>query len=181
MMKFPRENRLSMGYNMEEVDEFLHLAQLSYEKGDDSVDVDTFANVTFDLERGGYKMEAVDAAIDRLLDALVLRERDALIAEIGEDEWRRQLVERAETFRERLERPDGERFRPGAAGERAYDRDDVDELCRRLIAYFGHQHPMSVDDVRHASFRGAKGAKGYDEGVVDVFLDHVATVMAAVP
>ena len=80
-----------------------------------------------------------------------------------------------------LERPAGDRFAPAAQGEPAYDKGDVDALCDQLVAYFTDGHPMSVDDVRRAAFGRRRGPEGYREAVVDVYLDHVADVMASVP
>jgi DivIVA domain-containing protein len=37
-----------------------------------------------------------------------------------------------------------------------------------------------VDTVRRAVFRAAKGDEGYDEAQVDVFLDRVVELMAAI-
>ena len=73
------------------------------------------------------------------------------------------------------------RFAPAAQGEPAYDKGDVDALCDQLVAYFTDGHPMSVDDVRRAAFGRRRGPEGYREAVVDVYLDHVADVMASVP
>ena len=84
-------------------------------------------------------------------------------------------------LKERLVRPAGDRFAAAAHGEPAYDKADVDALCDQLVAYFTDGHPMSVDDVRRAAFGRRRGAEGYREAVVDVYLDHVADVMASVP
>ncbi|MBV7411844.1 DivIVA domain-containing protein [Dermabacteraceae bacterium TAE3-ERU27] len=180
-IEFPRVSVFSKGYSRDEVDEFMRHAQQSYDSGDESFTSDDIVEVTFAMERGGYSMDEVDKVLDRLADAIALRKRDKAIAEIGEEAWVRKLSQRAAELTERLERPEGLRFAPGLEGEVSYDRDDVDALCQRLIAYFGHGHPMSVDDVRLATFRSRKGADGYDEAVVDVFLDHVADIMASVP
>ena len=136
---------------------------------------------SFGTERGGYDMRVVDEALDRLSDAFALQARDDAIAAQGEEAWVAQLTERAETLKERLERPAGERFAPAAQGEPAYDKGDVDALCDQLVAYFTDGHPMSVDDVRRAAFGRRRGPEGYREAVVDVYLDHVADVMASVP
>lgn len=178
---FERVSRLSTGYDVREVDEFLARARAAYEGRDASFSPSEVASASFSEERGGYSMRVVDEALDRLSDAFALRERDAAIAARGEDAWIRELTERAESLKERLERPAGERFAPGREGELSYDRDDVDGLCDELVAYFTQGHPMSVDDVRRAAFRRRKGADGYSEAVVDVYLDHVADVMASVP
>lgn len=178
---FERVGRFRKGYTVREVDDFLARARAAYEGRDSSFQPADVITATFTTENGGYDMRVVDEALDRLSDAFALQHRDQEIARHGNDAWIKVLTERAEVLRERLERPAGERFRPAGKGERAYDRVDVDALCDQLLAYFTEGHAMSVDDVRRAAFRRRKGADGYDEAVVDVYLDHVADVMASVP
>ena len=178
---FERVSRFSVGYAVSEVDAFLARAREAYEAKDAQFTGADIAAASFGTERGGYSMRAVDEALDRLSDAFALQARDDAIARDGEEAWIANLTERAEVLKERLERPAGERFAPGEGKEPSYDRDDVDALCDQLIAYFTEGHPMSVDDVRRAAFRRRKGADGYEEAVVDVYLDHVADVMASVP
>ena len=178
---FERVSRFSVGYDMAEVDEFLARARTAYEGRESGFDGADITSASFGTERGGYDMRVVDEALDRLSDAFALQARDDAIAQKGEESWIAELTERAEVLKERLERPAGERFAPGADGEHAYDRADVDALCDQLVAYFTQGHPMSVDDVRRAAFRRRRGADGYREAVVDVYLDHVADVMASVP
>lgn len=178
---FERVSRFSVGYDMREVDEFLARARTAYEGREPGFGGADIASASFGTERGGYDMRVVDEALDRLSDAFALQARDDAIAEKGEDAWIAELSQRAEMLKERLERPAGDRFAPAAQGEPAYDRTDVDALCDQLIAYFTDGLPMSVDDVRRAAFRRRRGADGYREAVVDVYLDHVADVMASVP
>src|SRR5699024_2839454 len=59
-------------------------------------------------------------------------------------------------------------------------REEVDELCERLIGYFDHGEPLSADVVRNATFTTRKGAAGYDEGSVDAFLSRAVSVILAV-
>lgn len=178
---FERVSRFSVGYDPHEVDDFLARARTAYEHGGSGFDSADVTSASFGTIRGGYDMRTVDEALDRLSDAFALQQRDDAIAAQGEEQWISHLTDRAETLKDRLERPAGERFAPGAHGERSYDRTDVDALCDQLIAYFTEGLPMSVDDVRRAAFRRRKGEDGYQEAVVDVYLDHVADLMASVP
>lgn len=178
---FERVNRFRTGYNVREVDEFLTRARAAYEGRDPSFQPADVITASFTTERGGYDMRVVDEALDRLSDAFALQNRDAAIERDGRDAWVASLTERAEVLRERLERPAGQRFRPADEGERAYDRAEVDALCDQLLAYFTEGYAMSVDDVRRSAFRARTGPDGYQEAVVDVYLDHVADVMASVP
>ena len=54
----------------------------------------------------------------------------------------------------------------------------LDAFTDRLVGYFQHGKPMSVDQVRTVVFSGAK--RGYNETQVDLLLDAVIDVMLAV-
>jgi len=84
-------------------------------------------------------------------------------------------------LRARLHRKPGERFRrPTKKRAHSYNVRDVDALCNELLGYFEHDRPLSVDVVRRAVFREAKGDAGYEETQVDAFLDRVVELMAAI-
>jgi DivIVA domain-containing protein len=131
--------------------------------------------------RGGYDAGQVDAALDRLEDALARRERDELIDREGEDAWLHEVGHLASVLRARLLRPDGERFRrPAKNGAASYHPGDVDALCRRLLNYLEHDAVMSADDVRTAVFRTVTGRDGYEETQVDAFLDRCVELIAKI-
>ena len=181
---FDRVQRNQYGYNAKQVDQFLQRARVSFESpssaGRPVKSADVRA-VTFDPVKGGYAATGVDAALDRLEDALALRERDELIGERGEEAWLREIGRLAGLLRGRLHRPDGERFRrPTKAKARSYNTADVDDLCRELIGYLEEDQALSVDNVRRAVFRPAAGRDGYEESQVDAFLDRVVQLMAAI-
>nr|WP_026821214.1 DivIVA domain-containing protein [Arthrobacter castelli] len=170
------------GYKVKQVDRFLASARHFYEDSEarpvTSRDVRA---VAFDPARGGYEAQAVDAALDRLEDAFAQRERDQLIDEEGEEAWLAQIGSVSAVLRQRLHRPDGERFRrPKKRGARSYDVGDVDELCGQLLGYFEEDEALSVDVVRRAVFRSADGRDGYEETQVDAFMDRVVELMAAI-
>lgn len=181
---FERVQRNQYGYNAKQVDQFLRQARVSFETPQAAERVVKSADVravTFDPVKGGYAAAAVDAALDRLEDALARRERDELVGERGEDAWLREIGRLAGLLRGRLHRPDGQRFRrPAKAKVRSYNIADVDGLCHELIGYLDEDQPLSVDNVRRATFRPAVGRDGYEETQVDAFLDKVVELMAAI-
>lgn len=181
---FERVQRNQYGYNAKQVDQFLERARVSFETpraADREINSRDVRAVAFDPVKGGYAAAGVDAALDRLEDALALRERDELVAERGEEAWLREVGRLAALLRGRLHRPDGERFRrPSKAKARSYDTADVDALCHDLIGYFDEDRPLSVDNVRRAVFAPAIGAEGYEESQVDAFLERVVELMAAI-
>ncbi len=175
---FAAVSRLRSGYDPDEVDAFFTHAREAYEGGvDDPVTAADVRSVAFDLVRGGYGVEPVDAALDRLEAAFVARAREQFVARHGQDAWMRRLADTARTLYGRLNRPDGERFAPAGRGEPAYDRADVDALCRRLTAYFDHGTPITAQEVRQATFRRRHGSGGYAEGPVDAFCRRAVDVL----
>ncbi|AOT03944.1 DivIVA domain-containing protein [Arthrobacter sp. U41] len=181
---FDRVERTRYGYNAKQVDEFMQRARVSFESPQSAARPVKSADVravSFDPVKGGYAAAGVDAALDRLEDALARRERDELVAEGGEEAWLREIGRLAGVLRGRLHRPDGQRFRrPSKAKARSYNTTDVDDLCYELIGYLEEDKPLSVDNVRRAVFRPAVGRDGYDESQVDAFLDRVVELMAAI-
>lgn len=177
---FTTVGKLRQGYHTDQVNAFFDRARDAYEDNG-SHESDLTAHhvriVGFDLVSGGYDVHEVDTALDRLEDALALRERELLIDSVGVDEFKNQLTQRAQILYERLVRPAGKRFHKAEQGKPAYAFDSVDDLCDRLRGYFEGQGTMSVDDVRLSVFEPARGQRGYREGQVDSFLDRVVEVM----
>ncbi|ABY22283.1 hypothetical protein RSal33209_0534 [Renibacterium salmoninarum ATCC 33209] len=180
---FARVDRKAYGYNVKQVDQFLARARAIYTAQDSAEKALTSNEVremTFDAVRGGYEAQAVDAALDRLEDVFAQRERDALISGKGEDAWLAQIGRLSSVLRNRLHRAPGERFRRPRRNVRSYDVGDVDALFAELLEYFERDKPLSVDVVRRAVFGSAQGKDGYEEQQVDVFLDRVVELMAAI-
>ena len=182
--KFKLVGPKEVGYNVKQVDVFLERARAyflhtdSHGKAITSHDVRT---ASFDPARGGYSAQAVDAAMDRIEDEFVLREKELLIAAEGEKAWMMKIGKTASVLRARLHRPDGERFRrPSRRNAQSYSVEDVDLLCRELLVYVEDNGELSVDVVRRAVFATAKGADGYEESQVDAFLDRVVELMASI-
>ena len=192
--QFTRVSRTTKGYALNEVDEFFARAKVAYERerarrdrtatpsaDDRPLRSWEVRNAAFSLVRGGYDVQEVDAALDRLEDAVAARERSRLVNSGGEDALMDELARRARTLQGRLDRPAGQRFSaPKGRFERGYDPADVDELCDRLNNYFNDGSAMSADEVRRAVFRSRRGRGGYREPEVDAFLDRAVAIMVTV-
>ncbi|WP_138443738.1 DivIVA domain-containing protein [Sinomonas susongensis] len=180
---FKRVARGELGYSPKQVEKFMEAAR-SYLRGSRSAEPVTshqVRTVAFDAVRGGYDAAQVDAALDRLEDALARRERDELIDSEGEDAWLHEVGYLAGILRNRLLRPDGERFRrPSKNASPSYNVRDVDDLCHRLLDYLEHDAAMNADDVRTAVFRTVTGQEGYEETQVDAFLDRCVELIAKI-
>lgn len=181
---FARVGRDEYGYSSRQVDAFLDRARQHYDDVDSTEPALTSRDVrakAFDAAAGGYDVRAVDAAMDRLEDALARQERDRLIDDKGEQAWLRRIGKASTVLRARLHRPETQRFRrPRKKHASSYDVDEVDAFCRRLLAYFEEHEPLSVDAVRRIEFEPVSGRDGYEETQVDAFLDRVVELMAEI-
>ncbi len=175
---FERAHALSWGYVPAEVDDFLARAKQAYSDNLPDFDESTVRNAGFGRVRRGYRPDVVDAAMDRLEAAFIQRRRSQTIAEKGESGWLNTVYEEAKSLYPRLLRPAGERFSDATSW--GYLKDDVDALMEKLTAYFDGKAPLSSVELRGAVFGQAKGAKAYDEAVVDVYLERAITVLVAV-
>ena len=172
---------LKQGYDPDEVDDFFTHARQVYETGPSTaLSSKDVRGAAFDMVRGGYVTAAVDAALDRLEAAFVARSRAEYIATQGQQAWMSKLSEQARTLYGRLGRPDGDRFAAPDGRHQGYEPADVDELCRRLVAYFDKGTPLSAAEVRSATFRRRKGRNAYAEGPVDAFLARAVEVLLGV-
>ena len=61
---FERVSRMSVGYDMSEVDEFLARARTAYEDREPGFTGADITSASFGTERGGYDMRVVDEALE---------------------------------------------------------------------------------------------------------------------
>jgi DivIVA domain-containing protein len=179
---FPRTRKSRRGYNVDQVEDFLEDARRAYSSellGPSVVTAESIRTTAFAMQKGGYSTTHVDAALERLEDAFASRERDRAFAPPGGDaEWYGRARATAQAILDRLARPEGHRFSRVSFLTRAYDVKQVDAFADRLVDYFQHGKPMSIDEVRLVAFTAAR--RGYNESQVDLLLDNVIDVMLAV-
>ncbi|WP_203135332.1 DivIVA domain-containing protein [Microbacterium sp. JZ31] len=175
---FPLARGREKGYDRQAVDEFLARARGTFESGTATLDARAVREAAFPLRRGGYQIAAVDAALGRIEDAFAARERERAIASVGAEAWVAQAREEAQVILDRMSRPRGERFDRVGPFAYGYAREEVDIVADRLTRYFEAGEPLTVEQVRAAAFRPARG--GYREEQVDALLDAVVDVMLAV-
>ncbi|MFC5503599.1 DivIVA domain-containing protein [Lysinimonas soli] len=178
---FPHTRKSRLGYDVDEVEEFLEDARRAYtaERSDATlVSADTIRDTAFTMRKGGYSPTHVDAALERLEDAFAARERDRALAQAGDQVWYAQARSGAQAVLDRIVRPRGKRFRRVSIFTVGYSVREVDALTDRVAQYFQSGKPLSIDDVRTSAFRGQRG--GYLEAQVDILLDAVTRVMLAV-
>jgi DivIVA domain-containing protein len=179
---FPRTRKSRRGYNVDQVEDFLEDARRAYSSeipGPSVVTAESIRTTAFAMQKGGYSTTHVDAALERLEDAFASRERDRAFAPPGGDaEWYGNARSTAQEILDRLARPEGSRFSLVSFLTRAYNVKQVDAFADRLVDYFQHGKPMSIDEVRLAAFTATR--RGYNEQQVDLLLDNVIDVMLAV-
>lgn len=179
---FPRTRTSTLGYDVNEVDDFLRKARQAYDErsgdGEFALTSESVRHTAFSMQKGGYYAPAVDAALERLEDAFATRERDEAYRAAGDETWYAQARAKAAEILIRLERPDGEKFTRAGFLRAGYHPKDVDEFTRHLVEYFRAGAEVTVTDVRTVVFRSRRG--GYSEAQVDAVLDAVVDVMLAV-
>ena len=176
---FPRINKKKLGYNLDQVEEFLESTRLAYDDGGTQrLTAADIRHTAFGMQKGGYSPEHVDAALERLEDAFATRERERATQERGEQAWLADARSTAQVLINRLGRPTGEKFDRTSFLSTGYHRADVDRFAAKLVKYFQDGHPVTVDDVRTIVFRPQRA--GYREAQVDQVLDSVVDVMLMV-
>jgi DivIVA domain-containing protein len=179
---FPRTRRSRRGYSVDQVEDFLEEARRAYsaEPGTPTVvSAQSIRTTAFSLQKGGYSTSHVDAALERLEEAFAGRERDrAFGPEGGDTEWYGRARSTAQAILDRLDRPDGSRFDRVSGLGKGYTVRQVDAFADRLVDYFQHGKPMSIEEVRLVAFTSTR--RGYSEQQVDLLLDSVVDVMLAV-
>jgi DivIVA domain-containing protein len=175
---FPRAGRFAKGSDVEQVEAFLTRARAAYEDTSRGPAMTSWhvRTVGFDLVRGGYDVEAVDAALDRIEDAFARREKQRGEERAGSGGWQTQLRTQEQSLRAQLARPDGERF-PAAA---AWSSRTTSAGRRPVPADRGrvrHGPALAPDTVRLAVFKSRRGGRGYREASVDAFLDRVVELL----
>ncbi|MEP6841929.1 MAG: DivIVA domain-containing protein [Pseudolysinimonas sp.] len=178
---FPHTRKSRLGYDVDEVEEFLEDARRAYTAaagGASVVSADSIRDTGFTMRRGGYAPEHVDAALERLEDAFAIRERERAFAQSGDQAWYAGARSGAQTILDRIVRQRGKRFRRVSIFTNGYSVREVDVLTDRVSQYFQSGKALSIEEVRTSAFHSQRG--GYQEAQVDVLLDAVSRVMLAV-
>ena len=178
---FPRSRRSRVGYNVHQVEDFLEEARSAYAAAPGQpvvLDADKIRTMAFAMQKGGYSTNHVDAALERLEDAFAAREREREVAQEGDAVWFTKARSSAQIILDRLARGEGQKFSRLGPLTSGYNFKEVDAFAARMVRYFQHGKPLSVDQVRTVVFRSSK--RGYNEQQVDLLLDSVIDVMLAV-
>ncbi len=195
--QLPLAPKRKWGYDVEQVDEFLQRAHQLYDAPQPQLKQEDIQNVLFTLVRGGYDIDAVDRALLRLEQAAVDKQTSYEIADEGRVAWRTKTIQLAQTLMPRATAEDSHRFASGRGKDPSYDRKQVDSFVVNIMTRICDELSIDYDQAVESSnfdsdedfvpryvstilFTQRKGAKGYDEGQVDMYLNRVAQVVSRI-
>ena len=173
MSTFPLVSSPVRGYNATAVDAFIARAQA----GDSSLKSSDIRWASFPINKGGYSIADVDAALERLEDTVADHERRELINTLGVEGATAEARAVAQDVLNRVARAPRKRFRGAPLFSYGYHRADVDKFADTVRAFYNDGGLLERTDVRSVSFRPQLG--GYDEAQVDFVLDELLRVMLA--
>ena len=164
------------GYDPEQVDAFVSMARQQYDHPEGHLlGAERIRETEFDLVKRGYEVSKVDAALDRIEDALADREIARKREMRGEQAIADQLERIIEIVRGRIDRPKGKRFDRAAWPARGYSRKQVDRLCNLIVEHLVNGEKLTMSEVRRIVFTAQRG--GYAENQVDAFIDRVIQIL----
>lgn len=174
--QFNRAGKRKLGYNIAQVDEFLKLAREQYANSSKSLmsalDVRT---TRFELERNGYSISVVDAALEKLEDVFAANEFGQELAKIGYFEFTEDLAHVKKLVIERCKRKNKRKFKRRIWPNRGYSTKQVDKFCSQLGNSLENKAKLTVKELRIATFKSKRG--GYAEYQVDAFLEKVVEAL----
>lgn len=172
---FPFVSQKQLGYQPAEVNEFVAKLREQYLAPEStSLTALQIRGQEFSLARGGYQIDLVDAAIDRLEDKFAEREISRMLAQS-----RDSVLERSAQIREllssRVSRPSKSRFSRTGLFLRGYDPRQVDSFVDQVSHHLAGRADLELSKVRRAVFRSSRN--GYHESKIDAFIDRVIELL----
>jgi DivIVA domain-containing protein len=171
---FPNAKPNKLGYRPADVDDFIAQSRVVF----NSNQIDALPDIRdkeFTLEKGGYSVSAVDAALDRLEDTFAARRLQSFLDAGQLDDLLDRLNELKVLLVGRVERPTRKRFSTTGLVFRGYSRKEVDIFVRLVNSHLDGGQKMSLDAVRKVLFTPKRG--GYVESQVDLFIDKVVELI----
>ena len=191
-----RVGKRKKGYDVHQVDAFLEQAHALYEADGIQLHRSDIQDASFDIVKGGYAIPQVDAALERLEQAVTDKQTQYDIAQLGRVAWKAQTEAQFQELDRHAQRAEGQRFAPAQPKTPSYDRKQVDRLIDRVLAKAeaelerisagssGRQGPeadptLTSPYVEDVSFTQRKGKHGYDERQVDYYLNACVNMLAS--
>jgi len=191
-----RVGKRKKGYDVHQVDAFLEQAHALYEADGIQLHRSDIQDASFDIVKGGYAIPQVDAALERLEQAVTDKQTQYDIAQLGRVAWKAQTEAQFQELDRHAQRAEGQQFAPAQPKTPSYDRKQVDRLIDRVLAKAeaelerisagssGRQGPeadptLTSQYVEDVSFTQRKGKHGYDERQVDYYLNACVNLLAS--
>lgn len=188
-----RVGKRKLGYNVAQVDAFLERAHALYESDEARLTQQDIQEISFDLERNGYVIGQVDAALSRLERAVVDKYTEQEISECGRVAWKARAEELYRKLLKHAQRDYRERFDNGASRRPSYARKQVDimvdQALDKIALMLGHELEWETDEntlndinstyVSNVIFTQKTGKHGYDERQVDYYLNACVRLLSS--
>ena len=180
-----RVGKRKLGYNVSQVNAFLERAHTLYESEDTRLTQQDIQDVSFDLERNGYVIGQVDAALSRLERAVVDKCTEKELAQYGRVVWKARIEDMYRKLLQHAQRDYRDRFDSGLSRRPSYARKQVDimvdQALDKIAFMLGHEPEWETDEntlrdidaeyVSNVIFTQKTGKHGYDERQVDYYLN----------
>jgi DivIVA domain-containing protein len=164
------------GYDPAAVDPVIELARRQFEEpGANLIDAATLRKAAFPLVKGGYRITAVDAALDRLDEAFAQKEAQLLVERDGRASALDYVDSIRATLLARASRPRGKRFKRTGFFSKGYSPRRVDALVAAVANELGAPGSLTVAALREQAF--TPSWRGYNEAQVDAFIDRSVEVL----
>lgn len=179
MTVFPRASKKQFGYSITEVDRLIARARDQYTNA--SAQVFNWRELTsteFSLEKGGYRVDAVDSALGKLQDTFAERELAGSTSMFfSPNSAGSKQSELEKTLVGRTIRPRGKRFTRSSVLALGYSRKQVDTLLNLIEQVIQGKAQLELSEVRALRFTLKRG--GYIESQVDGFVDRLVEYLQA--
>ncbi len=185
-----RAGKHKWGYNIAEVDDFLDRTHAMYESETPVLTQEDIQVASFHLEKNGYVISQVDAALLRLERAIVDQRTQYTLTANGEEAWQEDLLALARTLQERAEAGAKQRFARGQHRLPSYDFRQVDQIVAQAWTHIADRigiitslepaagaQDITSQRVSNVIFTRHKGKHGYGEASVDAYLNRCVQVL----
>jgi DivIVA domain-containing protein len=167
---FLRVPHNELGYQTAEVDAVIEVARAQFANpGSHVLEASSLRTTQFTLTKGGYQIDSVDAALDRLDDAFAEQEANRLLIRNGHQGAVERLAAMRQALTTRGQRGARRVFTRQRWWLKGYSVRQVDQLVKRVTMTLEGEAAVGIHQLRQVTF-GPKWA-GYNEAQVDAFID----------
>jgi DivIVA domain-containing protein len=167
---FPTAGDKELGYEPGQVDAVINQARVQFaEPTSNIIDAKKLRTAQFDLVAGGYQIEVVDAALDRLDDAFAQREKQRLTSTFNTVEAFDEVDKIRKLIKGRVRRPNGKKLARSGLFAKGYSVKQVDQFLGLVGLRLSGKAELSIAELRNVTFKPKWG--GYVENQVDALID----------